>query len=73
PQELDLLDPRHLTGWLADLVRQGYAAIVVERPGAGASFGKIDPTPQGMAREADQVLRWIAGQDWSNGRIGMWG
>ena len=72
-RDLDLLDPRDLTGWLADLVRQGYAAIVVERPGAGASFGKIDPTPRGMAREAEQVLRWIADQEWSNGRIGMWG
>ena len=72
-QDLDLFDPRHLTGWLAALVQQGYAAIVVERPGTGASFGTMDPTLAGTAREADQVLDWIAAQDWCNGRIGMWG
>ena len=72
-QDLNLLDPRHLTGWLAALVQQGYAAIVVERPGTGASFGKTDTTFPGAAREADQVLGWIAAQDWSTGRIGMWG
>lgn len=72
-QDLDLFDPRHRTRWLAALVQQGYAAIVVERPGTGASFGTLDPTLQGTAREADQVLGWIAAQDWSNGRIGMWG
>ena len=67
-QDLDLFDPRHLTGWLAALVQQGYAAIVVERPGTGASFGTMDPTLQGTARELDQVLGWIAAQDWCNGR-----
>ena len=72
-QDLNLLDPRHLTGWLAALVQQGYAAIVIERPGTGASFGKADPTFPGAAREADQVLGWIAAQAWCNGRIGMWG
>ena len=72
-QDLDLFDPRHRTGWLAALVQQGYAAIVVERPGTGASFGTMDPTLAGTAREADQVLDWIAAQDWCNGRIGMWG
>jgi putative CocE/NonD family hydrolase len=71
-QDLDLFDPRHLTGWLAALVQQGYAAIVVERPGTGASFGTMDPTLAGTAREADQVLDWSAAQDWCNGRIGMW-
>ena len=72
-QNLNLLDPRHRNGWLADVVQQGYAAIVVERPGTGASFGTMDPTLQGTAQEADQVLDWIAAQDWCNGRIGMWG
>jgi putative CocE/NonD family hydrolase len=72
-QDLDLFDPGHRTGWLAALVQQGYAAIVVERPGTGASFGTMDPTLAGTAREADQVLDWIAAQDWCNGRIGMWG
>jgi putative CocE/NonD family hydrolase len=72
-QDLDLFDPRHLSGWLVGLVQQGYAAIVVERPGTGASFGTMDPTLQGTAREADQVLGWIAAQHWCNGRIGMWG
>jgi putative CocE/NonD family hydrolase len=68
-----LMDPLMRTSWLELLVKHGYAVIVVERPGTGASFGISDPTFEAAAREADQILDWIAAQPWSNGKIGMYG
>jgi predicted acyl esterase len=61
------------TTWLQSLVENGYAVIIVERPGTGASFGIIDPGFESSAREASEVCDWIAAQPWSNGRIGMFG
>jgi putative CocE/NonD family hydrolase len=68
-----LLDPMFRTRWLERMVRHGYAVIVVERSGTGASFGVADLSHQAAAREADAILDWIAAQPWSNGRIGMYG
>jgi hypothetical protein len=45
----------------------------VERPGTGASFGTSNPTFEAAAKEADEILDWIAAQPWSNGKIGMFG
>lgn len=68
-----LMNPLMRTSWLNLLLKHGYAVIVVERPGTGASFGTSDPTFEAAAREADQILNWIAAQPWSNGNIGMYG
>ena len=40
-----VMDPLMRTPWLERLVKHGYAVIVVERPGTGASFGGSDPQP----------------------------
>ncbi len=69
----NLMDPLFRTPWLEDMVYHGYAVIVVERPGTGASFGLMNPSFKVGAREADQILDWIAAQEWSNGDIGMFG
>jgi len=68
-----LMDPLFRTIWLEDMVYHGYAVIVVERPGTGASFGTMDPSFEVGAREADEILDWIAAQEWSDGNIGMFG
>jgi len=68
-----LMDPLFRTGWLPALVRHGYAVIVVERPGTGASFGVMNPSFEGGAREANEILNWIASQPWCEGNIGMFG
>ena len=68
-----LMDPLFRTKWLEDMVYQGYAIIVVERPGTGASFGVMNPSFKVGAREADEILDWIAAQEWSDGNIGMFG
>ena len=58
---------------LERLLHHGYAVVAVERAGTGASSGSVHPSWEVAAREADQVLDWIAAQPWSNGRIGMFG
>lgn len=68
-----LLDPTFRTRWLDRMIRHGYAVIVVERSGTGASTGIADLSHQAAAREADAILDWIAAQPWSNGDIGMYG
>jgi putative CocE/NonD family hydrolase len=68
-----LLDPVFRTPWLQPLLEHGYAVVVVERPGTGASFGSVHPSWEVGASEADQLLGWIAAQPWSDGNIGMFG
>ena len=68
-----LMDPVFRTPWLETVLEHGYAVVVVERPGTGASFGLMDPSLEAVAQEADEILNWIAAQPWSNGSIGMFG
>jgi putative CocE/NonD family hydrolase len=67
------MDPLFRTGWLKNMVKHGYAVIVVERPGTGASLGKLNPSFEAGAREAGEILNWIATQEWCDGNIGMYG
>jgi putative CocE/NonD family hydrolase len=67
------LDPMWRTKWLDGLVKSGYAVVVAERPGTGASFGTYDASDAAMAREANDILNWIAAQAWCDGNIGMYG
>ena len=60
-------------GWLQEMLKYGYVVVVVERPGTGASFGKLDLSPEAGAREANEILNWIADQAWCDGNIGMFG
>ena len=66
-------DPLARTRWLEGLVKHGYAVVIVERPGTGASFGVFDPSFEANAKEVDEIFDWIAAQPWSNGKIGMFG
>jgi len=67
------MDPLFRTGWLKNMVKHGYAVIVVERPGTGASFGRLNPSFEAGAKEVDEILNWIANQEWCDGNIGMYG
>ncbi len=59
--------------WLATMVKHGYAVVVVEMPGTGASFGRGGSTFAASARDASEIIDWIAAQPWSDGKIGMYG
>jgi putative CocE/NonD family hydrolase len=71
--EGERFDPLSRTKWLEAMVKHGYAVIIVERPGTGASFGVMNPIFEASAREVNEVLDWIAAQPWSDGNIGMFG
>jgi len=68
-----VLDALWRTKWLGDMVASGYAVIVVDRPGTGASFGEFSSDPEVVVGESDQILDWIASQAWCDGNIGMFG
>jgi hypothetical protein len=55
-------------------LRQGYVLVVADLRGAGASFGPSleegDPVEE---RDLKDLIDWIARQDFSNGRVGMYG
>jgi putative CocE/NonD family hydrolase len=68
-----LMDPLFRTKWLQNMVKHGYAVIVVERPGTGASFGVMNPSMEVIAKEENEILDWVASQAWCNGNIGMYG
>lgn len=67
------LDALFQAEWLEEMVKHGYVVIVVDRPGTGASFGKLDLSPEAGARETNEILNWIADQPWCDGNIGMFG
>jgi uncharacterized protein len=60
--------------WRDLFVPRGYALVVVDVRGSGASFGTRDAFRSPRER-ADffTIAAWIAGQGWSNGRIGATG
>lgn len=69
----NVLDPIWRTKWLEGVMKSGYAVVVAERPGTGASFGTYSGFVRDMAKEANEILDWIAAQKWCDGNIGMYG
>ena len=72
-QRGNLMDAVFRTKYLKNLLTHGYAVIVVERPGTGASFGIMNASFEVGAKEVNEILNWIAAQKWCNGNIGMYG
>ncbi|MEE8453296.1 MAG: CocE/NonD family hydrolase [Limibaculum sp.] len=55
-------------------VPRGYALVVVDVRGTGASFGCRDSFRSPAEREDyAEVIEWVAAQDWCNGRLGATG
>ncbi|SHJ00815.1 hypothetical protein SAMN02745194_01559 [Roseomonas rosea] len=56
------------------LVPRGYAVVVVDVRGTGASFGTRDSFRSPKEREdSREITDWIVAQDWSDGRVGATG
>lgn len=55
-------------------VGNGYAHVIVDVRGTGASFGRwaVSRSPQEV-EDFDTVLDWIQEQDWSDGQVGVLG
>lgn len=59
---------------LAAFVRAGYAVVVVDVRGTGASFGhRTTEFSPAEVRDGWEVLDWIVAQPWSNGVVGATG
>ncbi|HVP80244.1 MAG TPA: CocE/NonD family hydrolase [Thermodesulfobacteriota bacterium] len=69
----NLMDPVFRTKYLENMLNHGYAVIVVERPGTGASFGIMNGSFEVGGKEVNEILDWIAAQNWCDGNIGMYG
>ena len=55
-------------------LRFGYAVVIADMRGAGASFGpEIEFNSLEAGHDEYDVIEWIAAQPWSNGKIGMLG
>ena len=66
---LDLWD-----AWLFEVIRHGYVVATVDVRGAGASFGiNRGQYCAEENRDAYDITEWIAGQEWCDGKVGMFG
>jgi putative CocE/NonD family hydrolase len=62
------------TGLYSWYLRFGYAVVIADMRGAGASFGpEIEFNSLEAGRDEYDVIEWIAAQPWSSGKIGMLG
>ncbi|MGH9753854.1 MAG: CocE/NonD family hydrolase, partial [Blastocatellia bacterium] len=59
---------------ITEFVTRGYAYVVVDVRGSGASFGnrRAELGPQEV-RDGSEVVDWIIGQPWSDGKVGAMG
>ncbi len=51
----------------------GFAFVVADMRGAGASFGSQIPFTPGIVDDGVELVDWIASRPWSNGKVGMMG
>lgn len=52
----------------------GYALVLADARGTGASFGaRFGPPGPADAPDVSALLDWIVGQPWSDGRVAVWG
>jgi putative CocE/NonD family hydrolase len=60
--------------WAEDFTRFGYAAILWDLRGSGASYGmkRCNWVPD-IARDTTPLVEWIISQPWSNGNVGATG
>jgi putative CocE/NonD family hydrolase len=52
----------------------GYALVIADVRGTGASFGKCPhPWPEESVEDAREIVDWIVAQPWSDGQVGGYG
>ena len=56
-----------------NIFERGYAYIQVDSRGYGGSDGCYDMGGAGEQSDAKAAVEWAASQEWSNGKVGMWG
>ncbi len=67
-------DPtRFERGAMARFAEAGFAGLLVDIRGSGASNGAYGLSSRREVRDGYDAVEWAALQPWSDGRIGMWG
>lgn len=56
-----------------DLMERGYTFVMVDTRGYGGSTGCIDWLGTGEQADVVSAVDWITDQEWSNGKVGMYG
>lgn len=60
--------------YLRYFAEHGYASVIVDRQGTGASGGEERPPfDPGDADDGVTAVEWSARQPWCDGKVGMWG
>lgn len=68
-----LIDP-HFRDFQPFFTSRGYALVVVDVRGTGASFGAWPrPWPFESIEDGREIVDWIVAQPWSNGKVGAYG
>jgi uncharacterized protein len=76
------MDPYRKDDWSAGwdltlgtfLAERGYAYCRLDVRGTGSSGGvAMDEYTAAETQDGYDAVEWLAGQEWSNGRVGMWG
>jgi putative CocE/NonD family hydrolase len=68
-----IFDQAFMNKWVKRMVKHGYAVVIVEQRGTGASEGTMVPIFKYQADDMNEIMNWIADQPWSDGNIGMFG
>ncbi|MGH2785668.1 MAG: CocE/NonD family hydrolase [Actinomycetota bacterium] len=50
-----------------------YVAVHMSLRGTGCSGGQFDLFDRRSSEDGRQVIEWLAAQDWSNGKVAIWG
>jgi hypothetical protein len=71
---LTLIYPKPLSLYRYEFLTRGYAWVVADARGAGASFGDRpwEMPPIDMA-DSKEILNWVVAQPWCNGSLGLIG
>ncbi len=60
--------------WALELMNYGYVVALVDIRGTGASYGvKNTMWSENESKDAYDITEWLAAQDWSTGKVGMFG
>jgi hypothetical protein len=57
----------------AKLIERGYSVLMVDLRGFGGSTGCLDWAGPGEQADVVSAVEWAASQDWSTGKVGMYG
>ena len=58
---------------LNTLTSNGYAIVVSDMRGTGASSGFTSAMSPQLKKDGVEIIDWITAQNWSNGKVGMLG